>query len=109
SVRLPINPLQVGVDAGLIFDCVRYAKEVRNRYTILQLLWDLGLSEQYADMVREYFTANKQANYVNLIKKQTQSRIDKIKCFVLDMDGTIYLENRLFPFAKEALKAIKDS
>lgn len=27
-------------------------------------------------------------------------RIDKIKIFVLDMDGTIYLGNELFPFTK---------
>ena len=27
-------------------------------------------------------------------------RIDKIKAFVLDMDGTIYLGNELFPYTK---------
>ena len=109
SVNLPINPLQVGVDAQMIYDCIRYAKEVRNRYTILQLLWDLGLAEPYAAMVRDYFTAGKQANYRKLLQEQTQAQIDKIKLFVLDMDGTIYLEDQLFPFTKKVLEAIKNS
>ena len=26
---------------------------------------------------------------------------EKIKCFILDMDGTIYLGNELFPFTKD--------
>ncbi len=30
-----------------------------------------------------------------------------IKLFLLDMDGTIYLENRLFDFTKELLATIK--
>lgn len=109
SVELPINPLQVGVDAGMIFDCVRYAKEVRNRYTILQLLWDLGLSEQYAAMVRDYFTKDKQTNYLELIKEQNHSKLSRVKCFVLDMDGTIYLEDNLFPYTKKVLERITNS
>ena len=39
----------------------------------------------------------------------TMDRLKKIKCFVLDMDGTIYLGNRLFPETKPFLKAIKNS
>lgn len=31
-------------------------------------------------------------------KTQYQAKIDEIKCFILDMDGTIYLGNDLFPF-----------
>ena len=32
---------------------------------------------------------------------------EKIKCFILDMDGTIYLGNELFPFTKDFLKVMK--
>jgi len=39
-------------------------------------------------------------------KKQT---LKKIKCFVIDMDGTIYLGNELFPFTPEFLKTVKAS
>ena len=32
---------------------------------------------------------------------------EKIKCFILDMDGTIYLGNELFSFTKDFLKKLK--
>ena len=31
----------------------------------------------------------------------TVDKIKEIKCFILDMDGTIYLGNQLFDFTKE--------
>ena len=34
---------------------------------------------------------------------------EKIKCFILDMDGTIYLGNGLFPFTKDFLKKVEDT
>ena len=34
---------------------------------------------------------------------------EKIKCFVLDMDGTIYLGNELFPFTKDFLKKVEET
>lgn len=36
-------------------------------------------------------------------------RLKHIKTFVLDMDGTIYLGNRLFPFTQDFLKAVESS
>lgn len=36
-------------------------------------------------------------------------RLQKIKLFLFDMDGTLYLGNRLFPFTKELLKKIRES
>ena len=37
-----------------VFDSIIVAKEVRDRYTILQLLWDLGLAEQMAEQINEW-------------------------------------------------------
>lgn len=34
---------------------------------------------------------------------------EKIKCFILDMDGTIYIGNELFPFTKDFLKKVEDT
>lgn len=42
-------------------------------------------------------------------KEQIRKRIQKIKCFVLDMDGTIYLSKRLFPFTKPFLERLKET
>lgn len=36
-------------------------------------------------------------------------RLDNVKMFVLDMDGTIYLGERLFPYTRDFLRAVKSS
>ena len=41
--------------------------------------------------------------------KEKRERLKKIRCFVLDMDGTIYLGNRLFPFTPAFLQAVEKS
>lgn len=35
--------------------------------------------------------------------------VDNTQCFVLDMDGTIYLDNDLFPFTKEFLRTVTET
>ena len=39
---------------------------------------------------------------------QSFEQIKNIKFFLMDMDGTLYLGNNLFPFTKELLKTIKE-
>ena len=36
-------------------------------------------------------------------------RLDQVKMFVLDMDGTIYLGERLFPFTKDFLRRVRET
>jgi glycerol-1-phosphate dehydrogenase [NAD(P)+] len=50
----PINPAQVGVDSQAVIDGILVSKEVRDRYTLLQLLWDLDLSEVMAQKTLVY-------------------------------------------------------
>lgn len=38
-----------------------------------------------------------------------KSKLSSIKLFLFDMDGTLYIGNRLFDFTKELLKAIRES
>lgn len=38
-----------------------------------------------------------------------RKRLSQIRCFVLDMDGTIYLSNRLFPFTKAFLHRLEET
>jgi glycerol-1-phosphate dehydrogenase [NAD(P)+] len=52
----PTNPTQIDVSLEELYQSVIYAKEVRPRYTVLQLIWDLGLSKEYAEKTKEYFT-----------------------------------------------------
>ncbi|MGI5893394.1 MAG: sn-glycerol-1-phosphate dehydrogenase [Candidatus Merdivicinus sp.] len=42
-------PDEIGVEPELVKEAILLAKELRNRYTILQLLWDLGLLDQFAE------------------------------------------------------------
>lgn len=53
-VGCPIRPQQIGLDQQTVIDSIYYAKEVRDRYTILQLLWDLGLLEDFTSQVIDY-------------------------------------------------------
>lgn len=41
--------------------------------------------------------------------EQAVRRLQKVRCFVLDMDGTIYLSSRLFPFTKPFLKKLEET
>lgn len=49
----PTKPQQIGISKELVRDAVILAKEVRNRFTILQVLWDLGLLEKYAEKIAD--------------------------------------------------------
>ena len=50
SLQAPVTLGELGFPAEWVKETILCAKEVRDRYTMLQLLWDLGLSERYADM-----------------------------------------------------------
>jgi len=53
-----VRPAEVGVSSAYVRDGVRYAKELRAIYTILQLFWDLDMLDEIADfVVREYCPA----------------------------------------------------
>ncbi len=41
-----------------------------------------------------------------MTKEELREKLQKIRCFVLDMDGTIYLGNRLFPYTSAFLQAV---
>lgn len=45
----PVLPAEVGVDRELARRGILWAKEVRDRYTLLQLLFDLGIAEEFAE------------------------------------------------------------
>lgn len=106
KVDAPINPLQVGVDSNTILNSIIFAKEIRGRYTVLQLLWDLGLLREFASNINDYFI--KEQGYKCLSDKDKAKDILKqVKCFVLDMDGTFYLGDKLYSGSLDFLKCLK--
>ncbi len=56
SLNAPIHPEEIGISLEEVRQAVILAKEVRERYTLLQILWDLGLSEKYAQIAVNYFS-----------------------------------------------------
>lgn len=52
----PTRPHEIGVDKQMAKEAILYAKEIRDRYTVLQLLWDLGELERFADrIINDYY------------------------------------------------------
>ena len=51
----PVRPEQVGVCPQYVEDGILYAKELRARYTILQLFWDLDLLKPAKDILMKEF------------------------------------------------------
>ena len=51
SLQAPTTPQEVGVCQEYVADGIRYAKELRDRYTILQLLWDIDSLKQMQESV----------------------------------------------------------
>ncbi len=51
----PVKPHEIGVPKDMARQAILYAKEIRDRYTVLQLLWDLGELECFANMIVNEF------------------------------------------------------
>lgn len=45
------DPEQLGIDRLMVADALRFAREMRNRYTVLQLYADLGLTDKSVELV----------------------------------------------------------
>lgn len=51
SLSSPCLPNEIRVDKELTKKTFMYCKEVRDRYTMLQMLWDLELLDSISDKV----------------------------------------------------------
>ncbi|MCI6859200.1 MAG: sn-glycerol-1-phosphate dehydrogenase, partial [Eubacterium sp.] len=55
SLGAPVRPSQVGISDEMTRDAIILAKEIRDRFTLLQMLWDTGLLESYAEEITASF------------------------------------------------------
>lgn len=53
-LKAPFRPADLNLNYETVYESILYAKEVRDRYTILQLLWDLGILNRYAKDATDY-------------------------------------------------------
>ena len=51
NVHAPTYPSEVGIHRELVYEAVMYGKEIRPRYTVLQLLWDIDLLSTFAKKI----------------------------------------------------------
>lgn len=102
------RPIQVGIDRETVHNSLLYAKELRTRYTVLQMLWDLGELEHYADQVTEFMTRNEEEQLCST-DDEIRERLKNIRCFILDMDGTFYLSDRLLDGSIDFINKVKES
>lgn len=51
SLASPCTPAEIGVDTDLLRKTLLYCKEVRPRYTILQMLWDLDVLKPLVESI----------------------------------------------------------
>ena len=89
----PVRLSEIDLSEDILYDSVIFARDRKKTYTLLQLLGNLGYLEEFAKLVQKYFA---------------KTAMTGIKCFVLDMDGTIYLGNKVFPYTKRFLEYLKD-
>ncbi len=55
----PTTPSELGLDEDHFRDALRYARDMRYRYSVLQMIHDLGLDDKFNDDAAAYFTAQK--------------------------------------------------
>ena len=55
SLQAPSDPMAIGIDKTLFINSFIAAKELRNRYGLLQILFDLGITQEVAEEVWAYF------------------------------------------------------
>ena len=55
AMDAPTRPADVGITNEDVRDGIRYAKELRDRYTILQLLWDIDKMDDAVDLLMKEF------------------------------------------------------
>lgn len=48
-------PADVNIRREYVYDSIRYGKELRDRYTVLQLMWDIGKLEEAAQKIVEKY------------------------------------------------------
>ena len=51
SLGLPKSPTEIGTDAELLPDIFRASKDIRDKYVLSRLLWDLGIIDEMAETI----------------------------------------------------------
>jgi glycerol-1-phosphate dehydrogenase [NAD(P)+] len=94
SAGAPARLSEIALDRATLRDSILYARDRKKTVTLLQLLGNLNRLDEFYGHATRYFESR---------------ALEGVRCFVLDMDGTIYLGDRLFPFTPDFLRRITES
>jgi len=90
----PVRPSDIGLSADMLRDSIVYARDRKKVYTVLQMLGNMGCLEDFALRVDRYFA---------------DTALSGVKCFVMDMDGTIYLGDKVFSYTEHFLNCLRET
>ena len=54
---MPLMPRDIGISVEDSVNAFIGSRDVRNKYMTCTLLWDLGLTDEYAEKLKEFVTA----------------------------------------------------
>ncbi len=58
TLQEPTMPRTLGLSDGEVISALRCSQEIRDKYILSRLLWDLGLLDEYCDRLRESLSAD---------------------------------------------------
>ena len=94
ALNAPLAPAEIGVDPVTLRESVLLARQRKKTYTLLQLLGNCGLLEEAGRTLADTYA---------------RRALKRVRCFVLDMDGTVYLGDTLLPGTRAFLDAVRRS
>ena len=58
ALQEPTLPRTLGLSDGEVISALKCSQEIRDKYILSRLLWDLGLLDEYAERLRESLAAD---------------------------------------------------
>ena len=53
SVGCPVTPEEIGLESALLPMTLKASKDIRDKYVLSRLLWDLGLLDDFSERICE--------------------------------------------------------
>lgn len=58
ALQEPTLPRTLGLSDGEVISALKCSQEIRDKYILSRLLWDLGLLDEYAERLRDSLAAD---------------------------------------------------
>lgn len=58
GIGSPVRPSDIGVDEKMVADCFEMTKDIRDKYILARLVWDIGVIDEFKDELKKEYTHN---------------------------------------------------